>query len=78
MYFSIETILYKIMRFWEDFFSTDKIIYPSMGAFIGGVIGYLSVILTSLNNNEAIIIVLMLIGFIVGNLIKINKIQANK
>lgn len=66
------------MRFWEDFFSTDKIIYPSMGAFIGGVIGYLSVILTSLNNNEAIIIVLMLIGFIVGNLIKINKIQANK
>lgn len=66
------------MRFWEDFFSTDKIIYPSMGAFIGGAIGYLSVILTSLNNNEAIIIVLMLIGFIVGNLIKINKIQANK
>lgn len=63
------------MKFWEDFFSTDKIIYPSIGAFLGGIIICVGAFLINLSITEVHILIFMFFGFIIGNLIKINKLH---
>ena len=63
------------MKFWEDFFSTDKIIYPALGAFFGGLIICVGAFIIKLAITEVHILGFMAFGFIIGNLIKVNKLQ---
>lgn len=63
------------MKFWEDFFSTDKIIYPTVGAFLGGLMICIGAFFMRLAITEVHILGFMAFGFIVGNLIKVNKLQ---
>jgi hypothetical protein len=66
------------MKFWEDFFSTDKIIYPSVYAFLAGFLLCIGAIYFKIIITDFLIGVSMASGFLIGNIIKINKIEEKR
>lgn len=62
------------MKFWEVFFSTDKIIYPLGTTIAFGVFIKILSLLTNTELKDEVIISFMFIGFILGNIVKTNKI----
>lgn len=66
------------MKFLEDFFSTDKMIYPFCTTVASGIIILILSMITNKPLTDEILIAFMAIGFLVGNYIKIIKIQESK
>lgn len=63
------------MKFLEDFFSTDKMIYPSIAAILGGLFAILGAILLKINISDMVVGIFMSLGFISGNILKTYKLQ---
>lgn len=66
------------MSFWEDFFSTDKIIYAAIGSFLAGVILIVISLLLNQEFNEIALGSFMGVGFVIGNYIKVNKLKEER
>lgn len=66
------------MSFWEDFFSTDKIIYAAIGSFLGGVLLIVLSLVLNKEFDEISLGVFMGIGFIAGNYIKVSKLKEER
>lgn len=66
------------MNFWEEFFSTEKIIYPIVSSIGFGLVIKLLFFICNLILDDNFLIAFMLIGFIFGNYIKLLKIRENK
>jgi hypothetical protein len=66
------------MSFWEDFFSTDKIIYAAIGSFLAGVILIVISLLLNQEFNEIVLGASMGVGFVIGNYIKVNKLKEER
>lgn len=63
------------MKFWEDFFSTDKIIYPSIAAIIGGLFAVFGSMFLKISISDVGVGIFMGLGFIGGNILKTYKLQ---
>lgn len=63
------------MNFWEDFFSTDKIIYPAIGALLAGFLILIITLIFKFTVTDMYIGICMACGFIIGNTIKANKLE---
>lgn len=63
------------MNFWEDFFSTDKIIYPTIGALLGGFLILIITLIFKFNVTDIYVGICMACGFIIGNIFKANKLE---
>ena len=66
------------MKFWEDFFSTDKIIYPAISAFVAGFLLCAITMVVTITITDFLIAIVMGAGFLIGNVIKVEKIQAQR
>lgn len=66
------------MKFLEDFFSTDKIIYPFCTTVISGIIILILSLIVNKPLTDEILIAFMAIGFLIGNYIKITKLQEDR
>jgi len=62
------------MNFWEAFFSTDKIIYAIISSILFGIFTLIIVNIFDLQIEEIEIQIIMGIGFVLGNIIKTNKL----
>lgn len=63
------------MNYWEDFFSLEKIWYPALGSIFTGFLFLTLTALMTIPFNEIGFYVFVGIGFIVGNILKINKLN---
>lgn len=65
-------------NFWNDFFSTDKLLIPGAMTMLFGII--LLVILSILNKEVTNIdvIIFLCLGFITGNVIKVKKMEKER
>ena len=66
------------MKFLEDFFSTDKIIYPFCTTVISGIVILILSLIANKPLTDDILIIFMAIGFLIGNYIKITKLQEER
>ena len=63
------------MSFWEDFFSLDKIFYAIIAAVIAGIACTSVLFLLKIEGYEDVIILFMALGFILGNVYKVQILQ---
>jgi len=66
------------MKYLEAFFSTEKIIYPVLGALISGVLLFTVAYFMNKALEQWFLITFMVSGFLLGNHFKIIQLQSNE
>lgn len=66
------------MNYWEDFFSLDKIIYPSATSILMGIVYFIFSYLMNLSFSEPSFYLFIGIGFLIGNVIKIKILEQER
>lgn len=66
------------MKYLEAFFSTEKIIYPVLGALISGILLFTVAYLLNKGLEQWFLIAFMVFGFLLGNHFKITQLQSKQ
>ena len=62
------------MNFIEAFFSTEKLIYPIIGAILFSIVMLIISELLTITVTDKLLYLFIILGFLIGNLVKIQKI----
>ncbi len=62
------------MNFYEAFFSTEKLLIPAISQILLGLLFIIISVFFDIKIGETELIIFLLIGFIIGNWIKANKL----